>query len=81
MLTGNTVSWPCRRFGLKVAMVRCAESMKRVLELVGFSESGSADVKGSLVFFRIVSSSVADSRPSGLLHASLIKLGLKKGLH
>jgi len=55
--------------------------MKRVLERVGFSESGSADVKGSLVFFRIVSSSVADSRPSGLLHASLIKFGLKKGVH
>ena len=56
--------------------------MKRVLELGGFSESGSADVKGSLVYFRIVSSSVADSGPSsGLLHASLIKLGLKEVFH
>lgn len=53
--------------------------MKRVLELGDSSESGSADVKGSLVYFRIVSSSVADSGPSsGLLHASLIKLGLKE---
>ena len=56
--------------------------MKRVLELVGFSESGSSDVKGSLVFFQIVSSRVADNGPSsGLLHASLIKVGLKKIFH
>jgi hypothetical protein len=56
--------------------------MKRVLERVGFSESGSADAKGSQVLFRIVSSSVADSGPSsGLLHAKLIKLGLKKVFH